>query len=271
MAASAAAAAAANGGGSGRRLGLRASTLGQRRTAAAAGVVGGAAPSGSRRRGRPGRPRRVPDPGGAPDRARPAARPAAAAAEEEAEEAGGDEDGDGMHVFDGGEVKGDRPPSSSSSPSSPPPTPPPPPPPVATHPGEAELMRRAEEWMLKFRTVPNIKTLVGWAREIGLGRREAKRVRRAIPFVSSNVGDGRKYGGKKRQRQLGLTFRSVHWGSADYGFMQIYGKRYGSFFLGVNSASRKIYVEPVADKTSQTTARCLINMLRTPGFEQITR
>jgi hypothetical protein len=138
-------------------------------------------------------------------------------------------------------------------------------------PGEGELMARVEASMVKNRAVPDLKTIVGWAREIGLGRREAKRVRRAIPFVSSSVGDGRKYGGKLRQMQLGVTFRSVHWGSADFGFLQVYGKRYGSFFLGINSASRKIYVEPVADKTSQTTARCLTNMMSSPGFERITR
>jgi hypothetical protein len=143
--------------------------------------------------------------------------------------------------------------------------------PLATHPKEGDLMRRAEAWMIRHRSVPELKLIRGWARELGLDPTNAARVRSAIPFVSSSFGDGRTYGSRRRQLQLGLTFRSVNWASADYGFIQIHRKDHGAFFIGVNSASSKLYVEPVADKTSRTTAQCLINMISSRGFEQITR
>jgi hypothetical protein len=137
------------------------------------------------------------------------------------------------------------------------------------------LAEKADDWIETYLEAPDMKTLKKWAFQTdsnikwGKVRHYVMRFRNSLPIVSSRRPDGRAT--SSRASHLPRTFRSPAWVACDLGFIRLRGKNYGNFFLAVQTLTKQVFVQKINSKKWVAIRPAILQMLKTPGFQQTKR
>ena len=110
-----------------------------------------------------------------------------------------------------------------------------------------------------------------------------QKFRNSLPIVTQNIPDGRAT--SSRSEYLPRVFRSPAWVASDLGdfflwisnkifssgFIRLRGKNYGNFFIAVQSLSKQVFVKKITSKKWTAIKPAILDMLKTPGFEETKR